>query len=123
MRGPGQGFRHSRLCYAALCAGAFLVVYAPAAHAGTITLGTNLVSFTASPGETNNIAVFTTFDCGSLDYPCTEVDDGIGAGPPITIPPECEYAGTSHWAVCPLADNITVDVGDGNDAVGIADGF
>lgn len=88
---------------------------APAAHAGTLALAHDTLSFTAARGEANDVQVVRNeMACGALSPPCALVTDTNAI---TAIPMECAYQlDAPNRVVCPLVDAVEATLGDGNDS-------
>jgi len=82
-----------------------LLLFAPAAHAATVSVDSGALRITALPGETNAI------DVG----PGLVVAD---SGAPLMLGPGCVPQGVE--ALCPGATRIDADLGDGDDALTVS---
>ena len=90
---------------------ALLALTAPASAAVLGFDGTRY-TYTASPGEVNDLKV-TYYPADGVMY----FDDRIQVLGDGTLPGDCEYVmGDSTQVSCPLADNPVIDLGDGNDS-------
>jgi Ca2+-binding RTX toxin-like protein len=90
---------------------ALLGLTAPASAAVLGFNGTRY-TYTASPGEVNDLKV-TYYPGDGVVY----FDDRLQVFGDGTLPGDCEYVmGDSSQVSCPLADNSLIDLGDGNDS-------
>ena len=90
---------------------ALLALAAPASAAVLGFDGTRY-TYTASPGEVNDLKVTYSPGDGVMYF-----DDRVQVFSDGTLPGDCEYVmGDTSQVSCPLADNPLVDLSDGNDS-------
>jgi Ca2+-binding RTX toxin-like protein len=100
---------------------ALLAALAFAAPAGASTVGFDghTVTYTAAPGEPNQVTLLvSSFDttCGAVPTPCLALTDSYAR---ITATGGCEltYSGLGgDTAACPLPQAVQADLGDGDDS-------